>query len=612
MGLPDILGQLLGGSTSPYGTADPITDSNLAMFDQANRRQQQQTIDPNIMQRGNRFATNPSLFSAPSQPAQTQTGGQKPLGFLNPTLNKVPGLQGLGNMMSKDNYMLPKIMNMVGGAMQYKNPMRKIMPAIGDVLAGQSLNNMGQTQRQQQVAQTPSPQPSAQPKALPAAEVTPQTAPQPTGKNFPALTGANYNPNAGSSQDINATLFQPQKPSFSNSQQVSGGTVGSPDMATPPTVGQNAVEQGPMSMPREITNAVIDASRYNRPTIDPWVAGMMTGIRPGTNPSTGHTAGNEYTRMALAEGDLAAKRSTDLMKSYAATMEAGNKPLLQYWQGMEHQAKFRQIMGDPQVQAAASRLKYLETMAEGQAKNDAKQEAITALYNNPMLKGMSTTPELRQLGITNMAQVAAMAETGDANVLANVVKNVGQLASARVNAAARIEAANISAGAHMAASKDTSAQIQNQILKNFGAEIGIRLKSIEANFYDPSVTKPNDLIAQKKKPMTPDIKAEYEGLKGTHNVIVKQFGELANTVSGQVGQPKIDQYNPKGQTTKRPEAIGETPTGGGRRRVPKVGGRVFGTATVNGKSVDGWRDPNTGDIYDQETGGKVITRYKGK
>ena len=609
MGLPDILGQLLGGSTSPYGTADPITDSNLAMFDQASRRQQQSAVDPNIMQRGNRFATNPSLFSAPSQPAQTQAGGQKPLGFLNPTLNKVPGLQGLGNMMSKDNYMLPKIMNMVGGAMQYKNPMRKIMPAIGDVLAGQALNNMGQTQRQQQVAQTPSPQPTAQPKALPAAEVTPQVAPQPTGKNFPSLMGG-YTPGQSSSQDV--TLFQPQKPSFSNSQQVSGGTVGSPDMATPPTVGQNAVDQGPMSMPREITNAVIDASRYNRPTIDPWVAGMMTGIRPGTNPSTGHTAGNEYTRMALAEGDLAAKRSTDLMKSYAATMEAGNKPLLQYWQGMEHQAKFRQIMGDPQVQAAASRLKYLETMAEGQAKNDAKQEAITALYNNPMLKSMSTTPELQQLGITNMAQVAAMAETGDANVLANVVKNVGQLASARVNAAARIEAANISAGAHMAASKDTSAQIQNQILKNFGAEIGIRLKSIEANFYDPSVTKPNDLIALKKKPMTPDIKAEYEGLKGTHNVIVKQFGELANTVSEQVGQPKIDQYNPKGQTTKRPEAIGETPTGGGRRRVPKVGGRVFGTAKVNGKSVDGWRDPNTGDIYDQETGGKVITRYKGK
>jgi hypothetical protein len=593
MGLQDLLGMILGGGNAPSPfPGDPITPSMPT---------EQQPANLSLMQRGNRFATNPSLFSAPSQPAQTQTGGQKPLGFLNPTLNKVPGLQGLGNMMSKDNYILPKIMNMVGGAMQYKNPMRKVMPAIGDVLAGQSLNNMGQTQGQQPVAQTPSPQSSAQPKALPAAEVTPQTSPQPTGKNFPSLMGG-YTPGQSSSQDV--TLFQPQKPSFSNSQQVSGGTVGSPDMATPPTVGQNAVEQGPMSMPREITNAVIDAARYNRPTIDPWVAGMMTGIRPGTNPSTGYTAGNEYTRMALAEGDLAAKRSTDLMKSYAATMEAGNKPLLQYWQGMEHQAKFRQIMGDPQVQAAASRLKYLETMAEGQAKNDAKQEAITALYNNPMLKGLGTTPELRQLGITNMAQVAAMAETGDANVLANVVKNVGQLASARVNAAARIEAANISAGAHMAASKDTSAQIQNQILKNFGAEIGIRLKSIEANFYDPSVTKPNDLIALKKKPMTPDIKAEYEGLKGTHNVIVKQFGELANTVSEQVGQPKTDQYDPRGQGTQRkPEAIGETPTGGGRRRVPTVGGRTV-VQFDQGRQT-GYLD-SKGNIWDAQTGGKII------
>ncbi len=160
----------------------------------------------------------------------------------------------------------------------------------------------------------------------------------------------------------------------------------------------------------------------------------------------------------------------------------------------------------------------------------------------------------------------------------------------------------------MAASKDTSAQIQNQILKNFGAEIGIRLKSIEANFYDPSVTKPNDLIALKKKPMTPEIKAEYEGLKGTHNVIVKQFGELANTVSGQVGQPKIDQYNPNGQTTKRPEAIGETPTGGGRRRVPTVGGRTV--VTFDQGRQTGYLD-SKGNIWDAQTGGKIIG-IKGK
>lgn len=565
-------GKSLGDVLSAYGVGSALDASNP------------------LTQSGPTFDTNKALSytEAPQQPTQSQ----KPLGFLAPYANKIPGMQGLGNMMSgpvnpatgQKDYLLPKILAGIGGALQFDKPMRKINPMIGDLLAGQSINRMGGGQAQQpqqpqpqQVAQTPAPTPTARPTNEPAATA-------PTGpRKVPEI-------NSGMTQlplQQSQNFFGQQQPNFGSSPQVSGGTVGSPDTATAPVQTPSVGVDKGYEPSTSLADTARASAQYTRPTIDPWTSFMMTGIRPGTNPHTGYTAGNEFLRQSLDEADKRATRETNLMGKYAELLTAQNKPMLNYYQAMEHAANVEKIMGSPRAVAALQRMEAAKAYGEGLGKTQAKQEAAQAIASDPTINSIPLPPALREMGFTSMGQVAAMAEVGSISALDNLIRAQSTIESAYINAKSRVQAANIHAGATVQSTQNQTNQILVATYKPLLTNAEAGMARIQKVYYDPDALKglsPEDqrikgVMLKDKLPMTQQIKDEFEGYKTTatlsRNALANLGGVAAAgpaTPQGRAAQaPPLAKYAP---TTSTPAS---------RRRVESVKpGTTTGYMTVDG------------------------------
>jgi len=478
---------------------------------------------------------NPDLaLPAAPEPVVAPVVPPKPpplAGWAN-TLNKIPGLQTFGNALASNNMLIPKIAALGGGALQFKDPGMHMMSGLGDMLAAKDLAGTPKPTVAPVAPVNPNPQPVIAPKTLAVPDATP--APPRALSAVPPLGGGSPLPSpsqnfSSGDQDISGTAPQPTPPA--TAAPVSAGPTLAPTLQpTLPSVGSAPMNPMVADLTRQIAESLSRSPDTSGPQIDPWTAAAVSGMKPGFNPHTGNSAGQEYINMMekakidqSTRSDAHAKNLLAMYKDIGIPEKTQAEILHLGAQTSEANAKAKQTilsLGlDPNSEdskkyiANITAMETAKFLGEGQGKDQAMIKAIENLKNDPILKAMPVPSEIKAMGL-NMADIAAMARTGDATIMSSIVSGM-----------ARKVAAGIAAGGQVVAAQKGADALKLGVYRSLQSEASLELARITSKFYDPTGLDPvKDQLAilmqtkLGKTAMPPDVKARYDAAVGNLTV----------------------------------------------------------------------------------------------